>query len=161
MPPDLGFRLKVARMRAGLDQAEVARRLTTHRVQVSKWERNVNRPEPETLAKLATLYCVSVESLTEEDALPAEDHAWVPSLALRLLVSERVYGVAIEYCRRLVRAGLERDEVEPIERCLLDPRYVRLLRRKGTELSDEERLVLVDDTWEAIREAFSAFGLRV
>jgi transcriptional regulator with XRE-family HTH domain len=53
----------MARLRAKLDQAVVAERLGTHRVQVSKWERGVNRPGEDTIARLATLYDTTTNEL--------------------------------------------------------------------------------------------------
>jgi transcriptional regulator with XRE-family HTH domain len=68
-------RLKEARRLAGLSQGHVARILGLHRPSVSEIEAGNRRVSAEELAKLASLYDVSVAWLLREvpDAVEAED----------------------------------------------------------------------------------------
>lgn len=67
MPP-LNERLRHLREAAGLAQPEAARRIGVHKVQLSKWERGVNVPGTDKLARIAAAYGVPTTSLVSEDA---------------------------------------------------------------------------------------------
>lgn len=165
MSDELGLRLKMARLRAKLEQSEVAERLGTHRVQVSKWERGVNRPGDETLERLAAVYRTSTAELLRAADVPRETtqeaEAWTPNPSLKGKIPERAYDVAIGYCRRLAAAGATPEFIEDIERLMIDSRYAQANKRKGVELSEDEWIILIDATWEAVKVTASWKGVRV
>ncbi|MDY3905336.1 MAG: helix-turn-helix transcriptional regulator [Lawsonibacter sp.] len=51
-----GQRIKAARKKAGMTQAELAQRLDIPFQSISQWERDVRNPKKETLEKLATIF---------------------------------------------------------------------------------------------------------
>jgi len=59
----LGESLKKARSRSGLTQREVAQKANMNYKTLSNWENDVSRPSPDDLARLATIYQVSVDSI--------------------------------------------------------------------------------------------------
>lgn len=60
---DLGLRIKFARLRKRLTQAELAEKLNIHPVTIGKYERGENRPDPEMLRRLADILEVSTDFL--------------------------------------------------------------------------------------------------
>jgi transcriptional regulator with XRE-family HTH domain len=56
-----GERIKLARETAGLNQAELAERLSVEPPTVSRWENGVNEPRPSQLIKLAKIVNRSVD----------------------------------------------------------------------------------------------------
>lgn len=66
MPKELGAKLKAARLAAGLTQLDVAIRLRLARSTVSMIESGSRPLRDGELSKLATLYGVSVASLTAQ-----------------------------------------------------------------------------------------------
>lgn len=99
-------------------------------------------------------------SAPRHPAPPILDDAWEPTPALRGLVPQRVYDVAISYCRRLAAAGLPPDEVEEAERLLIDPAYAKLNRRAKRELTEDEQIQIIDATWSVMQEVLSWKGVR-
>jgi hypothetical protein len=77
------------------------------------------------------------------------DDSWSPNPALVNKIPKRAYDVAIAYCRRLQSGGWPREEIEEIERLMIDPRYAQANKRKGVELSVEDHIMLIDATWKA------------
>lgn len=63
----LGMNLKVLRLRNRLKQDEVAKATDISRYLIGLYERNKLIPSEEKLEKLAQLYGVSVEDITEEN----------------------------------------------------------------------------------------------
>jgi hypothetical protein len=76
-------------------------------------------------------------------------------------IPQRAYEVAIGYCRRLQSAGVSREGIEEIERLMIDERYIKANKRLGRELSEDDLIMLIDRTFDAVREAMSWKGLRV
>lgn len=60
---DIGDNLKTWRTKSGLSQEQVAQKLNISRQAISKWERNINYPDIDTLHKLSLIYNVSMEEL--------------------------------------------------------------------------------------------------
>lgn len=89
------------------------------------------------------------------------DDGWSPNPALQGKIPERAYETALEYCRRLVRAGVPRENIEQAERLMIDSRYAQANKRERRELTEDDWILLVDDTWDAIRETLSWEGKRV
>lgn len=56
-----GMRLKIARERKGLTQAEVQRITSISDKSLSRYENNASSPDPETIAQLIRLYDVSAD----------------------------------------------------------------------------------------------------
>lgn len=61
----LGERLTAARLKAGLTQTEVARRLEVPDATVCRWETDAHAPGWDNLKRLAALLGVSLNSLAE------------------------------------------------------------------------------------------------
>ena len=78
-------RLRVAREIAGLSQGQVAKLMTFHRPTISEAEAGRRRVSAEELAKLATIYGVTVGWLTAEDADTAKPRDARIQLAAREL----------------------------------------------------------------------------
>lgn len=56
-----------ARENAGYSQQDIARLLGVDGTTPGKWELGINMPRAATLAKLAALYCCTIEQLLEPD----------------------------------------------------------------------------------------------
>lgn len=61
----MGFRS--ARENAGYTQREIANMLGLDETTPVKWETGKTKPRAETLAKLASIYCCTIEQLLEPD----------------------------------------------------------------------------------------------
>lgn len=72
---ELGIRLKQARERAGLKQAQVIEQADIPKVQtLSSYERGINNPPIEILKKLSVLYGVTIDSLVYgEEHIPQKE----------------------------------------------------------------------------------------
>ena len=68
------------RMRAGLKQADVAKRINVNTSAISKYEQGKNYPEYDTLLRLADLYNVSLDYLFGRTKIKASLHALESSL---------------------------------------------------------------------------------
>ncbi|CAN5922609.1 hypothetical protein BH11GEM2_BH11GEM2_37700 [soil metagenome] len=162
----LGSRLKAARVDARLQQAQFAEDLGVHSVTVSKWERDVQRPAATYLDRMAELYDVETrdllrgESLTEVVSRDTFEETWTPNPALRSLLPDRAYSVAIGYCRRLEAARVPADEIDVLERLLIDNRF-GVRDRRIKELSAEELIMNIDATWRVIQETLGLKGIHV
>ena len=55
--------LKIARIKAGMTQAEVAQAVGVNQASVSLWESGVTLPRAATLVALADLYCCTIDEL--------------------------------------------------------------------------------------------------
>jgi hypothetical protein len=93
--------------------------------------------------------------------IAAIDDSWSPNPALVNKIPKRAYDVAIAYCRRLQSGGWPREEIEEIERLMIDPRYAQANKRKGVELSVEDHIMLIDATWKAVKHTAAALGRQV
>ena len=82
----LGTKIREARKRAGMNQAELGRRLGIHGNAIAQWETGCRNPKYETLKRIAAALNVSVESILECDRdaytrrLEAEKRAAVEAL---------------------------------------------------------------------------------
>jgi transcriptional regulator with XRE-family HTH domain len=61
----MGARLSAARIKSGMSLVEVGMVIKRNKGTISKWERGVDSPSPETLRQLAILY-------RQNDFIPAE-----------------------------------------------------------------------------------------
>ena len=57
---------KIARLKAGLTQSQVAKAINVRPETITQWERGSNVPNRNNRAKLAELYKVSIEELEEK-----------------------------------------------------------------------------------------------
>lgn len=62
----IGERIKLARRKANITQADLATKLDIPFQSISQWERDVRKPKLETLQRIATALGVSVSSLMDE-----------------------------------------------------------------------------------------------
>lgn len=60
--------LKIARIKAGMTQAEVAQAVGVNQASVSLWESGVTLPRAATLVALADLYCCTTDELLGREA---------------------------------------------------------------------------------------------
>lgn len=86
---------------------------------------------------------------------------WTPNPALANKLPRRAYEAAIDYCRRLARAGIPVENIEEAERLMIDGRYAQMNRRKGIIVSDDDWITTIDATWDIIREAAAMMGVKV
>lgn len=184
-----GKALQRLREDAKLDQDQAGEIVGRTRVTVSRWENGY--PPPKDLAgKLLKAYLdrgadipehlwdwVSVPRETSEPDFvlrdrrgnygigqvksSADDDSWSPNPALVNKIPKRAYDVAIGYCRRLQSGGWPREEIEQIERLMIDARYAQANKRKGIELTEDEQIMLIDATWEAVKHTAAALGRQV
>ena len=66
----IGSRIKAARERQNIKQMELAEMIDTHPVTISRWERNINTPDTNTLKKIADKLNTTVAYLSEEVNTP-------------------------------------------------------------------------------------------
>lgn len=77
-----GELIRNARQKAGITQAELARKLGISYQSIGQWERNIRKPKPESLLKLAQALEISVSVLlgvTDEDGYMTGNHFADPS----------------------------------------------------------------------------------
>lgn len=167
-PRTLGSLLKIARINANLDQAEVAKRLGVNRVLISKWENDVHRPGPDNLNRLGELYGLSLEDLGSHEGsvrgtnVPRETvgvTAYAPNPALAQRVPPAAYRAVVGFLQRLAAAGLPHDRIDRYERLLLDDRWAGWRRDRNENPSDEEWVNRVEELWVVIREALAIQGI--
>lgn len=72
-----GQRIKSARKKANMTQAELAQKLDIPFQSVSQWERGIRSPKIETLAKIANALNVSLSDLLWEGDEPIPDDAFI------------------------------------------------------------------------------------
>jgi transcriptional regulator with XRE-family HTH domain len=163
----LGSRLKRAREAAGLEQAEVAERLGVDPMTVSRWERGKHSIKSVHVTALARLYRVPLEAISSNDTLdenvshetPDRD-PFAPDPALARNIPERAYRIVLGYLERLERAGVSVDQLEQMERLLLDDRFAKQYsRRHNVEWTDEDHILHVESLWQAIRDALATQGV--
>jgi len=170
--PSLADAIRKARVDAQLTQSEAARRLGISINSLSRKELGKQSINERDLAAMERIYGAKLSGREDTEGLVVtekatyyrrqiDDTEWSPNPALRGQIPKRAYEVAIEYCRRLVRAGLDRDEVEALERVMIDSRYAKANKRAGRTLSEDDWVLLVDDAWDAIRETLAGRGIRV
>ena len=90
----MSYQFRVAREKACLSAAEVARRIGVSQPAVSQWETGAKVPSVEMLCKLADLYCVSTDYLLGRgelvESIPYSDEI-LPPQALRVLNGKPVW----------------------------------------------------------------------
>lgn len=77
-------RLRLAREKSGLSQAQVAKKLGLHRPAISEIEAGRRKVSPDELVQLADIYKVDVEWLTSGDTASDEDKAKRELIARKL-----------------------------------------------------------------------------
>lgn len=177
----VGKAFQRAREDAGLDQDEagevVGKARPGGRVTISRWENGKNAIPMTAAVKLAARYGKTLPELgLGTDGSASEpldnidvphgtseigDDSWSPNPALVSKIPKRAYDVALAYCRRLQSAHWPKDEIEQIERLMVDPRYAQANKRKGVELSEDDHIMLIDATWEAVKHTAAALGRQV
>lgn len=166
---------------AGLTQAEAAAGLGVDKGSISRWENGTRRISAEDFARAHAFYAEAADkrakaatklgqSVPRGTPRAVREHAasyanredsWSPNPALVTKIPKRAYEVAIAYCTRLQNGGWPREEIEQIERLMIDPRYAQANKRKGVELSEDEYIMLIDATWEAVKHSAAALGRQV
>lgn len=181
MAPDasqIGAALEKARTAARLSRPTVAERIGVDPQTVYRWEREGRKIPGPALSTMVAMYGISLEDIgisgdtlgvsvprgtAGGDGRPdqSDEERWSPNPSLRTKIPKRAYDVALAYCRRLSGAGWPREEIEQIERLMIDPRYAQANKRKGVELSEDEFIMLIDATWEAVKHSAAALGRQV
>ena len=85
----LADRLRIAREQAGLSQGQVSRLLNVHRPTISEMEAGRRKVSAEELIKLAKLYDVSLEWLTEDKKEDSDNDERVKLAARELAKLEK------------------------------------------------------------------------
>lgn len=83
-----GERIKEARKKAGMTQAELAERLGTPYQTVSQWERDTRRPKIETLQRIAAALGVDVNLLISGQTLEQRDQGMKNYVSRRFTEAE-------------------------------------------------------------------------
>lgn len=155
-----------------MEQGEAAEAAGVSRVTLSRYENAKQRPPHDVIEALTALYREratkrgvswnwGTPSIGNVSRGSRHGDTWEPNPALKNKIPSRAYEAAIAYCKRLALAGVPRENIEEAERLMIDSRYAQANKRNGRELSEDEWILLVDATWEAIREALSWEGVRV
>ena len=164
----LAKNLRLARVAKGLTQIQAAALVQKSRQTVNSWERedeSAASPDDADLDVLAEAYGVTRATLRYGESAAVIRHplgereSWTPNPALRGAVPARVYQVALGYCSRLQAAGVPADEIEVLERLLIDNRF-GVRDRRSRELSEEDLIMNVDVTWRVIQETLALRGVR-
>ncbi|ACX51844.1 transcriptional regulator, XRE family [Ammonifex degensii KC4] len=134
---DLGLRIKFARLRKGLTQAELAQKLNVHPETLGKYERGTNRPDAETLRKLADILEVSTDFLVgrtnDPSPIPSSLDADVETYLEKIVKGEipihfdgveRITPEVLEDLRTILKAALT---------------YIRAHKPKEEEKAVEEK----------------------
>jgi transcriptional regulator with XRE-family HTH domain len=164
-PESLGGRLKRAREAAGLEQADVAAQIGVDPMTISRWERGKHGIKAMHLTALARLYRVPVEAISSTDPLdesvPRETpEPFSPDPSLARNIPPRAYQIVLGYLERLERAGVSGEQLEQMERLLLDDRFAkRYSRRHNVEWTEEDHILHVESLWQAIRDALATQGV--
>jgi transcriptional regulator with XRE-family HTH domain len=175
--------------RGDIPKARAALRIGVSEKTLARWESGATSPDGKLLMKAAEVYGRSLNELdgllsgkmdtsvprgtggnvlrdraavreTAPEYVASED-SWSPNPALVSKIPKRAYDVAIAYCRRLQSSDWPKDEIEQIERLMIDPRYAQANKRKGHELSEDDHIMLIDATWEAVKHTAAALGRQV
>ena len=109
--PQPRLRLTEARTQRGLSQQDVAERLGTTHVNVSRWERGVTKPSPYFRRKLSALFGKTEQELDLLPAPPQPASAPVPAPAqvLPVQASEALYDPAIPLLPAIPLIGRDED----------------------------------------------------
>lgn len=159
----IGQEIKAIRKGLGLTQAKLAALVNVDPQTVARWERGERTPSADDYKAVRELARPgeSRSGLSQTVPRGTQEDAWQPNPALRNLIPGRAYEVAIDYCRRLVRAKQPVAWVEEAERLMIDGRYAQMNKRGGRELGEEDWIKIVDATWEVIREIMELEGVHV
>lgn len=150
-----GRRLRDARLAAGLSQEEVATRLGVHKVTVSNWEREVNRPRDAQFRRLAELFNTTPQSLHYGEGEGAEvtrfrGEPFTPE------VPRGLHGKPLVWLQRflleLAESGATKEQIDAARDMLTSAEafawYAGGLSREPTE---EEIVAGMEDIAQAIR----------
>lgn len=173
----IGQRLRELREAAGLTQSEAAEGLNVALQTISRWELEKRRLKAADYERARAYYSSIIHGNSKRfndlgqivprgtiGEAPAgysaqgDEDSWSPNPALVNKIPKRAYDVAIAYCTRLRAGGWPREEIEEIERLMIDPRYAQANKRKGVELSVEDHIMLIDATWKAVEHTAAALG---
>src|SRR5581483_5482747 len=105
-PPQPRLRLTEARTQRGLSQQDVAERIGTTHVNVSRWERGVTKPSPYFRRKLSALFGNTEQEL---DLLPGQAQGMAPTGASTTPASEALYDPAIPLLPAIPLIGRDED----------------------------------------------------
>lgn len=148
---------------SGMTQAEAADALGLSEGTISKKARGdlpVKKRDVDALERLVERHKRPDEKVPRGTSDQIDDH-WSPNPALRGLIPKKAYDTALDYCHRLERAGVSTNLIEDAERLMIDGKYAQMNRRHGQELGEAGWVLLVDATFEIIREVLSAQGIVV
>ena len=76
----MGERIRDLRMALGMTQSDLAERMNVTDKAVSKWERNLSRPDIDSIPRLAEILGASVQELLDAPAKKRHRPATPPSL---------------------------------------------------------------------------------
>lgn len=156
-------RLRQAREEALLTQREAADLLGVTEKTISRWETGSPVKQKDVRAALET-YREHAAATNSPDKKVLRgtsgdsDETWSPNPALRSLIPAKAYETALDYCRRLERAGVTAHLIEEAERLMIDGQYAQMNRRLGQDLGEAGWVRLVDATFEIIREVLGSQG---
>lgn len=153
----IGERLRSVRKRHGLRQEDLAARVGVHPKTVSRWENNTQPPEAAALEHVAATLGVTEQWLRYGETGPEPIVTSRRGVRLPPAAYARLWG----YLERLRDAGLGEEQIEEAERIMSDPRYAKLNKRNGRELSGDEWAAFVDAGWAAVWETLARAGARI
>jgi transcriptional regulator with XRE-family HTH domain len=168
---NLAKALRLARVRAGLSQTEVARRIGRTRQTVNSWESEKGgaKPPPEMLSRLADLYGVSEEALRRGELTPVSATSVAsPTYGVTVTgpapprgLSQRVRVWLQEFLLELARGGATDQEIESARRLLVSEEAHAFYSGGHTDLSEEDLLIEMQGLAEGIRRRLRLRGRQV
>lgn len=118
-------------------------------------------PQKATLRKLEELVKAARNgglSPVSETTSTASSYSPGPSVAK---LGTRAREIVIQYLRRLEAAGLQEDELIVMERLLADRSFAqRFSNSRLGPLSEDDEILLIEDTWRTIADTLALRGLR-
>jgi hypothetical protein len=112
----------------------------------------------EKLQQYVTAYHSGLLQSVSRETAPRERFA--PNPVLVRNVPARAYQIVLGYLERLERAGVNVEQLEQMERLLLDDRYAKQYsRRHNVEWTEEDHILHVESLWQAIRDALATQGI--
>ena len=130
-----GERIKAARKKVGITQAELAKRLGISYVGISQWENNLRRPKQETLKRIADALGIRLF-----DLLPEETREEFSVLSDYFNVKDKEIAKQVEEVEEILIGNVLREELfEQLYSISLESDKVinDLLNKKRNELTDE------------------------
>lgn len=165
----LGDRLRKAKKAKGASNGAVAEAAGVSEVTVSRWLNDRTKPDPDQLDRAAAFLGVTSAYLRRGEEVASAHVSGAAQLAatattvrgrgVRLppAAYERLWG----YLERLRAAGADDEQLDEAERIMADPRYAKLNKRTGRELTDEDWVGFVDAGWAAVWEASTRAGMKI